>query len=76
MTQSSEQAPDFDIGFFRTTGLVLVVATLLAGGITLTLTINMIDNAPTLIASNLGPEKLEAMGAMDTLGIAADVALK
>jgi hypothetical protein len=76
LTQSSEQAQDLDIGFFRTTGLVLVVATLLAGGITLTLTINMMDTASTLIASNIGPEKVEAGGAMETLGIAADVALK
>ncbi len=69
MTPSSEQVPALDIGFFRTTGLVLVVATLLAGGITLTLTIST-DNAPTIIASNGGLEKV------DTRGIAADVALK
>ena len=37
MTLSPQPASTFDMGFFRTTGLALVIATLVAGAITLSL---------------------------------------
>jgi hypothetical protein len=39
MALSPQPASTFDIGFFRNTGLTLVIATLVAGAITLSLTL-------------------------------------
>ena len=40
MALTSDPAPTFDVGFFRNTGFALVLATLIAAAITLSLTLS------------------------------------
>lgn len=62
MALKSQPAQVLDHRFFRNTGFVLVMGTLMAGAITLTLMINITDSAATIIAGNLNRDVGKTIG--------------
>ena len=65
MVQSPHQSQKLDVGFFRTTGLVLVLGTLISGAITLSLTLSMANSntAETIVSNILNePQLLKKVG--------------
>lgn len=71
MALSSQPASTFDIGFFRNTGLTLVIATLVAGAITLSLTLT--ESRSIILAGQAQtkvPAEILAAGVTESIQIA------
>ena len=77
MDLSSPPAQVFDHRFFWTTGLVLVLGTLMAGGITVSLAINLDESASRqIIAGNLGAETVTLRETLEFVRPATDFTLE
>lgn len=77
MSLSSQPAEALDHRFFRNTGLVLVMGTLMAGAITLTLAMNMAETETTkIIASTIDVAPAASGPTGEPAGQSANVALR